>query len=32
MLEIVHDMAPGAGLAFDAGTGGGVAGHVTAQN
>ena len=32
MLEIVHDMAPGAGLFFDAGTGGGVAGHVGAQN
>jgi hypothetical protein len=30
MLEIVQDMAPGAGLAFH-GTGGGVAGHVTAQ-
>jgi PKD domain len=29
MLEIVQDMAPGAGLAFH-GTGGGVAGHVTA--
>jgi len=32
MLEIVHDMAPGAGLFFDAGAGGGVAGHVGAQN
>jgi PKD domain len=32
MLEIVHDMAPGAGLLFDAGAGGGVAGHVGAQN
>ena len=32
MLEIVHDMAPGAGLLFDAGSGGGVAGHVGAQN
>ncbi|MDP1849050.1 MAG: PKD domain-containing protein [Solirubrobacteraceae bacterium] len=32
MLEIVHDMAPGAGLLFDAGTGGGTAGHVGAQN
>jgi len=29
MLEIVHDMAPGAALAFHA-TGGGTAGHVTA--
>jgi subtilase family protein/HYR domain-containing protein len=29
MLEIVHDMAPGAALAFH-GTGGGTAGHVTA--
>jgi hypothetical protein len=29
MLEIIHDMAPGAGLAFHT-TGGGVAGHVTA--
>ena len=32
MLEIVHDMAPGAGLLFDAGSGGGTAGHVGAQN
>ncbi len=32
MLEIVHDMAPGAGLFFDAGAGGGVAGHIGAQN
>lgn len=32
MLEIVHDMAPGAGLLFDAGSGGGLAGHVGAQN
>ena len=31
MLEIVHDMAPGAGLLFH-GTGGGVAAHVSAQN
>ena len=31
MLEIVQDMAPGAGLAFH-GTGNGVAGHVTALN
>ncbi|HET7801379.1 MAG TPA: hypothetical protein VFL38_13235 [Humibacillus xanthopallidus] len=31
MLEIVHDMAPGAGLLFH-GTGGGVAAHVAAQN
>ncbi|EAP97743.1 putative membrane protein [Janibacter sp. HTCC2649] len=31
MLEIVHDMAPGAGLLFH-GTGGGVGAHVTAQN
>lgn len=31
MLEIVHDMAPAAGLAFQA-TGGGVAAHVAAQN
>ena len=31
MLEIIHDMAPGAALAFH-GTGGGVAGHVTALN
>ncbi len=29
MLEIIHDMAPGAALAFH-GTGGGTAGHVTA--
>ena len=32
MLEIVHDMAPGAGLFFDAGSGGGTAGHIGAQN
>ena len=32
MLELVHDMAPGAGLFFDAGAGGGVVGHVGAQN
>lgn len=32
MLEIVHDMAPGAALMFDSGSGGGVAGHVGAQN
>jgi len=32
MLEIVHDMAPGAGLMFDAGPGGGVAGHINAQD
>jgi hypothetical protein len=31
MLEIVHDMAPGAGLAFHA-TGAGTMGHITAQN
>ena len=31
MLEIVHDLAPGAALAFH-GTGGGVASHVTALN
>jgi len=31
MLEIVHDMAPGAGLLFD-GTGGGVVNHVNSQN
>jgi hypothetical protein len=32
MLEIVHDMAPGAGLMFDAGAGGGTAGHIAAQD
>ena len=31
MLEIVHDMAPGADLLFH-GTGGGVAAHVAAQD
>jgi len=31
MLEIIHDMAPGAALMFS-GTGGGVANHVNAQN
>jgi hypothetical protein len=31
MLEIIHDMAPGAALIFDA-TGGGTAAHIAAQN